>query len=79
MFIRKYCKYKDNATRRTCVHFKLKIQTKNMFSTKYFTNYVAQMSTKTYQKIWLTKRFEKHSLPAKTRISEKFQTLRYFY
>ena len=53
MFTRKYCKYKDNATRRTCVHFKLKIQTKNMFATKYFTNYVARMSTKTYQKICL--------------------------
>ena len=76
MFIRKYCNYKDNATRRTCLYFKLKIQTKNMFPTKYFTNYVAQMSTKTCQKIWLTKRFEKYSLTAKTRISEKFQTLR---
>ena len=51
MFIRKYRKYKGNATRRTCVYFKLKIQTKNMFPTKYFTNYVAQMSLR------LTKRF----------------------
>ena len=30
------------------MYFKLKIQTKNMFPTKYFTNYVARMSTKTY-------------------------------
>ena len=29
------------------MYFKLKIQTKNMFPTKYFTNYVARMSTKT--------------------------------
>ena len=52
MLIRKYCKYKDNATRRTCVYFKLKIQTKNMFPTKYFTNYVAQIML-----LRLTKRF----------------------
>ena len=43
MFIRKSCNYKDNAKRRICVYFKLKIQTKNMFPTKYFTNYVARM------------------------------------
>ena len=30
------------------MYFKLKIQTKNMFPTKYFTNYVGRMSTKTY-------------------------------
>ena len=30
------------------MYFKLKIKTKNMFPTKYFTNYVARMSTKTY-------------------------------
>ena len=36
---------------RTCVYFKLKTQTKNMFPTKYLTNYVARMSTKTYQNI----------------------------
>ena len=29
------------------------MQTKNMFPTKYFANYVALMSTKTYQKIWI--------------------------
>ena len=29
------------------------MQTKNMFPTKYFANYVARMSTKTYQKIWI--------------------------
>ena len=51
MFIRKYCKDKDNATRRTRVYFKLKIQTKNMFPTKYFSNYVAQMSKKINKKM----------------------------
>ena len=57
----------------------LKIQTKNMFPTKYvklcYTNVYCDLPK---DLTILTKRFEKHYLTAKTRISEKLQTLRFY-
>ena len=52
MFIRKYCKYKDNAKEELCV-FCVKNTNQKHVPTKYFTNDVARTSTKTYQKIWI--------------------------
>ena len=64
---------------RTSEHFKLKMQTKNIFPIKYITNYVAQMST--YQKIFIfkrSKRFEKHSLTARHRFLKYFNRFNIF-
>ena len=54
------------------------MQTKSVFPAKHFTDYAALLRLIQDLNI-TTKRFKKHSLIAKTKISEKIQSLQCFY